>query len=210
MIFNKHNPYNWLEKLNTTIMSSQCRLGKESVDLEAGCFGAGKILNHTIEMDASIWWVGNGGSAAICSHLSQDLFNKLDARSFYPGDASLMTCMANDFGYENVYLKPLEKLAKSKDLLIAVSSSGNSENIFRCAQMALKKGLALITLSGFKDNNKLWNMESDLSFFVPADLFGLVELSHEAILHGVIESLWLEKNESLITANALKGKCVNY
>ena len=196
MIFNKHNPYNWLKKLNTAIMSSHCRLSKASVDLETGCCVAGKIIKSTIEKDASIWWVGNGGSAAICSHLSQDILNKLGARSFFLGDTSLMTCMANDFGYENVYLQPLERLARPQDLLIAISSSGNSENILLCAEMALTRDMDLITLSGFKNSNKLWNMESDLSFFVPADLFGIVELSHEAILHGIIESLWLEKKSS--------------
>jgi len=191
----RKNPYKWLEKLNKTIMSSQCKLGKEFVDLEHGCYAAVKIINTTIESDASIWWVGNGGSAAICSHLSQDMLNKLGARSFFPGDASLMTCMSNDYGYENAYCQILEKLARSKDLLVAISSSGNSENIISCAKMALRRGLDFITLSGFKDDNKLWNMESNLSFFVSADLFGLVELSHEAILHGIIESLWLEKSE---------------
>ncbi len=209
MIFSKHNPYNWLEKLNTTIMSSQCRSGKETVDLENGCYAAGQIINQAIETDASIWWVGNGGSSAICSHLSQDMLNKLGAKSFYLGDASLMTCMSNDFGYENVYLQPLEKLVRPKDLLIAISSSGNSENILLCAKMAIKRGMDLITLSGFKDDNRLWSMESNLSFLVPADLYGIVELSHEAILHGIIESLWLEKNESLITSSALKKECVN-
>jgi len=204
-----YNPYNWLKKLNKTIMSAQCKLGKKSVDLEDGCYVAGKIINSTIEKDANIWWVGNGGSAAICSHLSQDMLNKLDARSLYPGDASLMTCMSNDFGYQNVYLQPLEKLVKPKDLLIAISSSGNSENILLCAEMALKRGMNLITLSGFKDDNRLWNMESNLSFFVPADLFGIVELSHEAILHGIIESLWLEKRDSVITASALKEEYNN-
>jgi D-sedoheptulose 7-phosphate isomerase len=108
--------------------------------------------------------------------------------------------MANDFGYENVYFQPLKKLAKPEDLLIAISSSGNSDNILLCAEMALGRGMKLITLSGFKDDNRLWNMKSDLSFFVPADLFGLVELTHEAILHGVVESLWLE-NEASVSDN---------
>ncbi len=209
MILNKYSPYNWLKQLNKTIMSSQCRSGKKYVDLEDGCRTAGKIINSTIKKNASIWWVGNGGSAAICSHLSQDMLNKLGARSFYPGDASLMTCMANDFGYENVYLQPLEKLIRPTDLLIAISSSGNSENIILCAEMAIKRGIELITLSGFKDDNRLWNLESKLSFFVPADLFGIVELSHEAILHGVIESMWLEKKENLITIHTLKEEFVN-
>jgi D-sedoheptulose 7-phosphate isomerase len=170
------------------------------IDLEAGCYTAGRIIKKNIEDCANIWWVGNGGSSAICSHLSQDMLNKLGARSFFLGDVSLMTCMANDFGYENVYFQPLKKLAKPEDLLIAISSSGNSDNILLCAEMALERGMKLITLSGFKDDNRLWNMKSDLSFFVPADLFGLVELTHEAILHGVVESLWLE-NEASVSDN---------
>jgi len=196
----KHNPYNWLKKLNQTILLAKGKKDGEQISLEDACLAAGKIISQTIESDASIWWVGNGGSAAICSHLSQDTLNKLDARSFCPADPSLMTCMANDFGYENVYLKPLEKLAKSKDLLIAISSSGNSENIIRCAKMALKRDMDLITLSGFEENNRLWNIKSDLSFFVPTDLYGIAELSHEAILHGIVESLWLEKQDALVTA----------
>ncbi|OGR20665.1 MAG: hypothetical protein A3J85_07330 [Desulfobacula sp. RIFOXYA12_FULL_46_16] len=209
MNFNKHNPYDWLKKLNTTILSSICRKGRKSIDLEKGCCVGGNMINAAIEKDASIWWVGNGGSAAICSHLSQDLLNKLGARSFYPGDASLMTCMANDFGYEKVYLHPLEKLVRPKDLLIAISSSGNSENILLCAQMALEKGLDLITLSGFNADNRLWNIQSNLSFFVPADLFGIVELSHEAILHGIIESLWLEKKDALTAVGTVTEEWLN-
>ncbi len=196
----KHNPYSWLKKLNQTIFSAKGRKEEKQISLEDACLAAGKIIRQTIESGASIWWVGNGGSAAICSHLSQDTLNKLDARSFCLADPSLMTCMANDFGYENVYVKPLDKLAKPNDLLIAISSSGNSENIILCANMALKRDMDLITLSGFKENNRLWNIKSDLSFFVSTDLYGIAELSHEAILHGIIESLWLEKQDALVTA----------
>jgi D-sedoheptulose 7-phosphate isomerase len=209
MTLTDYDPYNWLKKLNKTILSAKCRKDRQEICLEDGCKVAAQVIKNSIESDANIWWVGNGGSAAICSHLSQDMLNKFGARSFFLGDVSLVTCMSNDFGYENVYLKPLSKLVRPKDLLIAISSSGNSENIILCAEMAVKRDVELITLSGFKDNNRLWNMASSLSFFVPADLFGIVELSHEAILHGVIESLWLEKKDPLITAGALKKGCVN-
>jgi D-sedoheptulose 7-phosphate isomerase len=195
MIFTDYNPYNWLKKLNKTILSARCRKNGRPMGLEEGCCSAGELIKQTIESGASIWWVGNGGSAAISSHLSQDLLNKLGARSFFLGDSALMTCMANDFGYENVYAKPLEKLISSKDLLIAISSSGNSENIIRCAELALEKGMNLITLSGFKETNRLWNISANVSFFVSADLYGIVEVSHEAILHSVIESLWQEETQ---------------
>lgn len=198
MTLTEHSPYNWLKKLNQTIFSVKSKKDGEQIGLENACLVAGKIIRQTIESGASIWWVGNGGSAAICSPLSQDTLNKLDARSFCLADPSLITCMANDFGYENVYVNPLEKLAKPKDLLTAIYSSGNSKNIILCAKMVFKKGLNLITLSGFEENNRLWNIKSHLSFFVPTDFYGIAELSHEAILHGIIESLWLEKQAFLI------------
>lgn len=192
MTFTDYNPYNWLKKLNKTILSAKCRQDNTQIGLEKGCHATGTLIHQTIESGSSVWWVGNGGSAAISSHLSQDMLNKLGARSFCLNDSSLMTCMANDFGYENVYVKPLEKLVKPGDLLIAISSSGNSKNIIRCAELALQKGMNIIALSGFKETNTLWNIKTNVSFFVPADLYGIVEVSHEAILHGVIESLWLE------------------
>jgi len=189
-----YNPYQWLKKLNHTILLTESKNQGELVSLENGCYAAGDLILQTIASKASVWWIGNGGSAAICSHLSQDLLNKLGARSLCLGDSSLMTCMANDFGYENVYAKPLEQLADPNDLLIAISSSGNSENIVSCAELAVEKGINLISLSGFNADNRLWNIEGNVSFLVPADLYGIVELSHESILHGIIETLWLRKN----------------
>lgn len=186
------SPVKWLEMLNEVILSTRCRINEKKVGLDEGCLYAKELINAVIQSGNTIWWVGNGGSAAVCSHLSQDMLNKLGARSFYIGDASLMTCMANDFGYESVYLKPLEKLAAKNDLLIAISSSGNSENIVSCARFAVDKGMKLISLSGFKEDNRLWQLPADLSFYVAASLFGHVEVSHEAILHGIIEWIWIE------------------
>ncbi len=206
MIFRNYNPYNWLKKLNKTILSARCRKDGAQIDLEDGCHAAGKLIKQTIESGSSVWWVGNGGSAAISSHLSQDMLNKLGARSFCLNDSSLMSCMANDFGYENVYVKPLELLVNPKDLLIAISSSGDSKNITGCVELALQKEMNIISLSGFKETNKLWNIKTNVSFFVPADLYGIVEVSHEAILHGVIESLWLEENQ-LLKGSRPKRRC---
>lgn len=189
------NPLEWLKALNEVIFSTQCRIEHEKVELDAGCLHAKQLIETVMKKGKSIWWVGNGGSAAICSHLSQDLLNKLGARSFYLGDASLMTCMANDFGYEKVYLKPLEKLAVRGDLLIALSSSGNSENIVLCAKFATCSGMKLISFSGFEKENRLRQLSADLSFYVPAKVFGLVEVSHEAVLHSIIEWIWAEKEQ---------------
>ncbi len=187
----KISPKKWLQELNKAIVSASCKMENEETNLNEGLNYANTIIERTIESGASIWWVGNGGSAAICSHLAQDALNRLGAKSIFLDNSSLITCMANDFSYKNVYLRPLEIFVKPDDLLIAISSSGNSKNILSCAEMALNKRMGLISLSGLNNNNKLWNMRSNLSFFISSDLYGIVEIAHEAILHGIIESLWL-------------------
>ena len=83
--------------------------------------------------------------------------------------------------------------------LIAISSSGNSENILSCVNVAKQKGVQVVALSGMHENNKLWN--GNISFFVSSDLYGIVEVNHEAILHGIIDVLWLEMNNFSINDN---------
>jgi len=188
-------PYKWLLNLNKAILNTDCKKNNISISLDDGTRKAGKIIQEKLITGSSIWWVGNGGSAAMCSHLSQDMLNKLSAKSMIISDPSLITCMANDFGYKNVYYRPLSVLSEPGDLLIAISSSGNSENILLCADMAIAKGMDIITLSGLDTKNRLWNMKSNLSFFVASNLYGIVEVAHEAILHSVIETLWLTKED---------------
>ena len=185
-------PVEWYADLSRALLNVQAKLLDRDAGFETGLDKAKRFIIDTGKCDATVWWVGNGGSAAICSHLAQDVMNKLDIKSFFLGDSSLMTCMANDFGYENVYAKPLEKLAGKDDLLIAISSSGNSPNIINCVDTIRQKGGRVVSLSGFDKSNLLWNKNSDVSFFVSSDLYGIVEMAHEAILHGLIETRWLE------------------
>ena len=95
-------------------------------------------------MILSVYVVGNGGSAGIASHVVNDFVNigKLKAYSFH--DISLLTCMANDYGYKNVYSEPLRIMIKSDDILIAISSSGESENIINSTDTAKKNGAYVI------------------------------------------------------------------
>lgn len=189
---NISHPLDWLKDLNRVIMDARCRVNSQEVLFKNGLAEAVNLLKRARATGASVWWAGNGGSAAICSHLAQDVLNKLGIKSLYTGDTPLITCMANDFGYEKVYSKPLKSFINNDDILIAISSSGNSENIISCVQVANESGAHVISLSGMRDDNKLYNCKSDVAFFVLSDLYGIVETSHEAILHGIIETLWLE------------------
>ncbi len=185
----------WFDCLSRTIASAKGKIEGKPSSLEQIFDATEKLLLSVRQENRSVWWVGNGGSAAVCSHLSQDMMNKLRIKSIYQGDTSLLTCMANDFGYIQGYARPLDQLSEKGDLLIAISSSGNSDNIIACTDLAKKKGMKIITLSGMSPDNRLWNCDSDVSYFVDSTLYGIVEVSHEALLHGVIETLWLKNQE---------------
>lgn len=185
----------WLATLHEVLLATRARVGTETVTLDAGLAGAAALFRRVREHRGTVWWVGNGGSCAVCSHLSQDALNKLGLRTQLLSDPALMTCMANDFGYAEVYARPLRQMAGPDDLLVAISSSGNSPNILAAADVARSVGMGLLTLSAFDADNKLWSHESDVALYVDSHLYGMVEVGHEALLHAIIECLWLEERE---------------
>lgn len=187
------NPLLWLKSLSESLERTQCKKNGETLTLTDGLEALIRELERVRADNKRLWWVGNGGSNALCSHLSQDALNKLKIKSMNFSDPSLITCMANDFGYPNVYARPLSTLAESGDLLIAVSSSGNSQNIIECVKLANERGMRVVTVSGFSQTNTLYNSESNLSFYLPASLYGITEVGHEALLHSAIESLWMRE-----------------
>src|SRR3989338_8519824 len=93
--------------------------------------------------------IGNGASAAMASHMAVDFWKNAGIRAIAFNDASGLTCISNDFGYKHVFEKPIEMFSEPGDILIAISSSGKSENILLAAKTAKSNGLIAITLSGF-------------------------------------------------------------
>jgi D-sedoheptulose 7-phosphate isomerase len=140
-----------------------------------------------------IIFIGNGGSAAISSHMAIDFWKngKIKAISF--NDGPQLTCLGNDFGYKHIFEKPIEMFAESGDILIAISSSGKSENILLGVQTAKIKGCKVITLSGFDDNNPLSSL-GELNFYVPSKSYGPVEVIHHSICHCIIDTIMKMQN----------------
>lgn len=186
----------WLDQLHATLRAVQCRVDGAGAGYEAAAGAVAARLAAVKQAGGTVWWVGNGGSASLCAHLSQDLLNKLGMRSMTLSDAGLLTCMANDYGYRNIYARPLAVLLRPDDLVIAVSSSGRSENILAVAETAHSVGACLITLSAFADDNPLWHTPANVAFFLPCTLYGHAEVGHEALLHAIIESVWLREQKS--------------
>lgn len=145
------------------------------------------LLHQVALVEGIVYVVGNGGSAGIASHFCTDLLKTLEIPAATFSDSNILTCFANDYGYENVYKLPLFRNLKSRDLLVAISSSGQSPNIVEAASVAREKKAPLITLSGFSASNPLRKL-GNLNFFLNAKDYGLVETGHFFLLHTIVDT----------------------
>ncbi len=168
-------------------------------DRDGNALGYEKGVQENLEMleglrdrGGNLFLVGNGGSAAVVSHILTDFINvaKLNARTLH--ESSLLSCMSNDYGYENSFSEPLSTLAREQDLLIAISSSGRSPNIHNAIKSIKKAGGKAITLSGFGEDNPLRAM-GDLNIWLDSKSYGLVEIGHLFYLHFISGRLELKR-----------------
>ena len=151
------------------------------------------LIKNNICRGSKVLFIGNGGSAAIASHMVIDFWKNGKMPAMVFNDSSLLTCISNDFGYQHVFEKPIEMFAGTGDVLFAISSSGKSENILRGVVAARTKGCKVVTLSGFKEDNPLRGM-GDLNFFVSSMEYGLVEVVHQYICHWILDTIMASKN----------------
>ena len=154
-----------------------------------------QALTSARENDKTLYFIGNGGSTGVAVHMAAD-FQKtgnFKTRTFY--DPSLITCMANDYGYEYVFSKPLELYAEAGDVLVAISSSGNSANIVNAADAAKEHGCRVVTFTGFSPDNKL-RAKGDINVHVPSYSYGIVESLHNMMLQQVIDEIQDEDRRS--------------
>ena len=145
------------------------------------------LLYQVAKVEGIIYVVGNGGSAGIASHFCTDLLRTLEMSAATFSDSSIITCFANDFGYENVYKLPLMRNLRSRDLLVAVSSSGSSPNIIEAAKIAHERKVPVMSLTGFSPHNPLRRL-GDLNFWLDSHDYGLVESGHFFLLHTIIDA----------------------
>jgi D-sedoheptulose 7-phosphate isomerase len=182
-------PTKWLLELHESLQQTRCKIRGEEVSLSTAFEALSNELLSLQSKTHKLFWIGNGGSASICSHLSQDCINKLGVASFHFNDPSFITCYANDYGYENLFSRALTELAQEGDTLIGISSSGNSASILNAGKVAIQKKLRFISLSSFSEDNKLWNFPAEISFYLPTSLYGIAEVGHLALLHAAIETM---------------------
>lgn len=152
-------------------------------------------IQFAIAKERTIFVAGNGGSAAISSHFVTDLLKighkiKKNIRAFSLCDnQSLVTATSNDFGYSNVYSWQLSRLAHENDILITISSSGDSENIIKLLETAKSLHVNSISISGFQGGvaSKIANL-SIITKSANGD-YGPVEDSHSILCHYIADQI---------------------
>ncbi len=132
--------------------------------------------------------LGNGGSAAIASHTATDFSKNARIEMVTYNDASLITCLANDYGYENWMSSCIEFYGKEGDVVILISSSGKSRNVINAAEKSKELNIPIITFTGFDENNPLKQL-GDLNIWVDSKAYNIVEMTHQIWLLAVCDAI---------------------
>lgn len=168
-------------------------LDMQVTDVEGTLISAGSALACWVEQAEKtrkrhglFFFCGNGASATIAEHLSHDCFQNADFLTQTCSETSHITAISNDLSYEDVFSYRIGKVLQEGDMLIAISSSGNSPNIIKAVNTARKLDAYVVTLSGKGADNKLRKL-GNLNFYVPLHTYGMVESAHAILMHG-----WLD------------------
>ena len=151
---------------------------------------AGRVMSDALLADGKILSCGNGGSAADSQHFSSELLNRFETER--PGlpamalttDASTVTSISNDYSYEEIFSKQVRALGKPQDVLLGISTSGNSENVIRAIAAAHERGMKVVALSG-RDGGRMADIfaEGDVEIRVPATRTARIQEVHLVVIH---------------------------
>ena len=147
------------------------------------------LLVRVARQGRKVILIGNGGSAAMASHVAVDLTKNAKVRAVNFNEADLLTCFANDYGFEQALAQAVEQYGDAGDVLIAISSSGRSANILNACQAARRKRFAaVVTLSGLSPDNPLRRL-GDHNFWVDSRAYNLVETLHQFWLLALVDAI---------------------
>lgn len=136
-----------------------------------------------------IFFFGNGASSAFANHMALDFSKNGKILSLSLSDSALLTALANDYSYESAMVEFMKiENIKSEDLVITISSSGNSPNIVNVLKYCSENNIPSLSLSGLKPDNKSISL-SDYAIYVPMKTYGMVECIHQVFLHLILDEL---------------------
>ena len=171
--------------LDRTVFSSSSGL---TLSVDSGCSAALRLLREVAKHDSSVFLIGNGGSSAVASHIANDLCNTSRLRAITLNDHAILTCFSNDYGYADAYAMHIARIARSGDLLIAISSSGGSQNILKAISQMHRLGGRVMTLTGFRNDNPVRGL-GDLNVWLDSTEYGMVETGHLLVMHYLADRL---------------------
>jgi D-sedoheptulose 7-phosphate isomerase len=151
----------------------------------------GQLLCRSFGAGGRLYTFGNGGSAADAMHLAEEMIGKfLRMRRPLPAtalcaDGPAMTCITNDFGYPEVFSRQVEALARPGDVVLGITTSGNSENVLRGLKAGREKGATTVALLG-RDGGKATGL-ADHAIIVPANVTSLIQEMHIVVVHILCE-----------------------
>jgi D-sedoheptulose 7-phosphate isomerase len=169
------------------IINDHISVAEQLKNLEKDIFKACQLCHHALMAGHKILLAGNGGSAADAQHIAAELVGRFETeRRSLPAfaltvDTSALTAISNDYGFENVFARQLEGLGTEGDVFIGISTSGNSPNIVKALEVAHRKGLKTIVLSGKKGG--ILRGVSDAEIIVPSDVTARIQEMHILIGH---------------------------
>lgn len=185
----------YFKKLNKILLDTKVTDKKnKEISISDGVNKAVNLISSQSKKGNKLVFVGNGGSASIASHMTVDFWKNGGMKAICFNDGAQITCLGNDYGYQYVFEKPIRMFAGKGDILIAISSSGRSDNILRAVSAAKDTKCRIITMSGFGADNNLRYSGGDLNFYVSSSSYGFVEIIHQALCHCILD-LITEKNK---------------
>ena len=151
------------------------------------------LIDRSVELilkctrnNGKVFIVGNGGSSSIASHVSVDFTKVANVPSTTFNNANLITCFANDYGHENWIKEAIKAYTQKNDILILISSSGNSKNIINAAKYCNENNIPLITFSGFDKENNLAKL-GNINIHINSKNYNYIEMSHHIILVSIVD-----------------------
>lgn len=190
----------WLE----TLIRIQALLSDLSITDQAGNildtqsgFDTWLAMGQKVRRDRGVaYFMGNGASASMASHFSADLAKNGKIHTQVFSDPSLITAMGNDCGFEQIFSIPLSERATPRDMAVMISSSGESPNVLRAAEIAQQIGMQIVSITGKKPFNTLRKL-GHLNLYVPASTYGDCESAHAVLLHHWMDTMeWSLREET--------------